>query len=146
MVKIAGTWDVVWLPSPSVEYNSRWKFLVLGCELDGIYMTPVTGFSEEFREPANPAEVVIEVADIMDAVAANPELTPVLVDERSPNLLQDFSHPQDAIYLFGNTGQSYYDGWEGLSVAVEAPGELTPYLQPDQAAAIVLYDRMMKWR
>jgi len=144
MVKIAGTWDVNWLPSPLVEYNSRWKFLVLGFSLDGIYMTPVTGFAEDYRSPANPAETVIEVANIMDTVLANPGLTPVLVDERSSNMLQTFTHPPDALYVFGRTGESYFDGWQGLSVAVEAPGAFTPYLQPDQAAAIVLYDRMVK--
>lgn len=121
------------LPSPLVEYKSRWKFLVMGFELDGIYMAPVTG---EKR--------VIEVDDVMDAVTANPELIPVLVDECSPNRLHTFEHPQDALYIFGRTGMSFFGGWEGESVSIEPPGELTSYLQPDQAAAIVLYDRMRK--
>jgi len=119
------------LPSPEVEYKSRWKFLVMG--LDGIYMAPVTG-----------NESVIEVEDVMEAVAANPNLTPVLVDECSPNRLQDFEHPRDAIYIFGRTGMSFFGGWKGESVSIEPLDELTSYLQPDQAAAIVLYDRMRK--
>jgi hypothetical protein len=130
---IAGCWDTLMLPSPEMEFNSRWKFLVRGFELDDIYMTPVTGNKD-----------VIEVEDVMDAVAANPELVPVLVDECSPNRLHTFEHPQDALYIFGRTGQSFFGGWNGLSVSIEPPGELTSYLQPDQAAAIVLYDRMVK--
>ncbi len=130
---IAGCWDERMLPSPAVEYKSRWKFLVTGFGLDGIYMAPVTG-----------NENVIEVEDIMDAVTANPDLVPVLVDECSPNRLQSFEHPLDAIYLFGRTGQSIFGGWDGESVSIEPPGELTSYLQPDQAAAVVLYDRMVK--
>lgn len=133
MIKIAGCWDERLIPSPTVEYKTRWKFLVLGFELDGIYMAPVTG-----------EDRVIEVEDIMEAVAANPDLTPVLVDECSPNHLQPFKHPQDAIYLFGRTGLSFFGGWEGESVSIEYPGELSSYLQPDQAASIVLYDRMVK--
>lgn len=133
MVKIAGCWDALMLPSPAVEYKSRWKFLVTGFNLDGIYMAPVTG-----------NEHVIEVENIMDAVAANPDLVPVLVDECSPNRLQSFEHPSDAIYIFGRTGMSFFGGWEGESVSIEHPGELTSYLQPDQAAAVVLYDRVVK--
>jgi hypothetical protein len=132
-VKIAGCWDEKMLPSPAVEYKSRWKFLVLGFKLDGIYMAPVTGNTS-----------VIEVEDVMEAVAANPNLVPVLVDECSPNRLQAFDHPQDVLYIFGRTGQSFFGGWEGESVSIEPPNELTSYLQPDQAAAIVLYDRMVK--
>lgn len=133
VVKIAGCWDEQMLPSPEVEYRSRWKFLVLGFELDDIYMSPVTGNDR-----------VTEVKDVMDAVMANPELVPVLVDECSPSRLQGFEHPQDVIYLFGRTGQSFYGGWKGQSVSIESPGQLTSYLQPDQAAAVVLYDRMVK--
>lgn len=132
-VKIAGCWDIQMLPSPAVEYSSRWKFLAIGFELDGMYMAPVTG-----------SKHVIEVEDIMDAVVANPELTPVLVDECSPNRLQSFDHPQDALYIFGRTGMSFFGGWQGESVSIEPPGQLTSYLQPDQAAALVLYDRMVK--
>jgi len=133
IVKIAGCWDTSMLPSSAVEYNSRWKFLAIGFELDGFYMAPVTGHDR-----------VIEVEDIMEAVLANPDLVPVLVDECSPNRLQAFEHPQDAIYLFGRTGMSFFGGWDGVSVSIEPPGELTSYLQPDQAAAIILYDRMVK--
>jgi hypothetical protein len=133
-VKTAGCWDTQMLPSPEVEYRSRWKFLVIGFELDGIYMSPITGFSGH----------VLEVEDIMEAVTANPDLVPVLVDECSPNTLQNFEHPSDALYLFGRTGQSFYGGWKGESVAIEYPGTLSSCYQPDQAAAIVLYYRMRK--
>jgi hypothetical protein len=135
-VKIAGCWDTLMLPSPAVEYNSRWRFLVRGFDLDGIYMAPVMG-----------CQRVIEVEDIMEAVEVNKNLVPVLVDECSPNQLQSFEHPQDALYIFGRTGMSFFGGWEGVSVSIEHPHKLTSYLQPDQAAAIVLYDRMIKsWR
>ena len=85
-----------------------------------------------------------EVQDIMETIALNPDLVPVLVDECSPNNLQTFEHPQNAIYIFGRTGMSFFGGWKGESVSIEPPGELTAYLQPDQAAAILLYDRMVK--
>lgn len=127
-----------------MEYNSRWKFLVRGFELDAIYISPVTGFVEGHRTSADRRDHVIEVDDIMEAVEENPELVPVLVDECSPNLLQTFEHPSDVIYLFGRTGLSFFGGWTGVSVGIEPPGALSSYLQPDQAAAIVLYDRMVK--
>jgi hypothetical protein len=144
MVKIAGCWEEYFLPSPSVEYNSRWKFLVRGFGLDGIYMSPVTGFTEGHRTSTDRRDHVIELEDIMEAIAANPDLVPVLVDECSSTKLQSFKHPKDAIYLFGRTGKSFFSGWEGLSVSIEHPAELAAYLQPDQAASIVLYDRMVK--
>lgn len=144
VVKIAGCWDENILPSPAIEYNSRWKFLVRGFELEGIYMSPITGFMEEHRTSSNIRDHVVELETIMDAVSINPELVPVLVDECSPNKLQKFKHPEDAIYLFGRTGYSIFGTWKGESVCVEYPGQLSSYLQPDQAAAIVLYDRMMK--
>lgn len=132
-VKIAGCWDERMLPTSAIEYNSRWKFLVIGFQLNEIYMTPVTGFDK-----------VTELENLMNAVSINPELVPVLVDECSSNTLQQFQHPKDALYLFGRTGHSIFGGWKGKSVGIEYPGELSSYLQPDQAAAIVLYDRMMK--
>lgn len=144
MIKVAGCWDELLLPSAAIEYNSRWKFLVRGFELDGIYMSPVTGFVEAHRTSADMRDHVIEVENIMEAVDDNPELVPVLVDECSPNPLQTFEHPSDVIYLFGRTGQSFYGGWKGASVGIEYPGALSSYLQPDQAAALVLYDRMVK--
>ena len=144
IVKIAGCWDTHMLPSPAVEYNSRWKFLVRGFNLDGIYMAPITGFVEEHRTSTDLRDHVIEVQDVMKAVEANPNLVPVLVDECSPNNLQAFEHPQDVIYIFGRTGMSFFGGWKGKSVSIESPDKLTSYLQPDQAAALVLYNRMVK--
>jgi hypothetical protein len=146
-VKIAGCWDTQMIPSPAMEFNSRWKYLVNGFCLDGIYMAPVTGFTEGYRTSEDRRDHVIEVQDIMEAVEANPDLVPVLVDECSSDRLQSFTHPRDALYLFGRTGQSFFDYWGGRSVSIEPAGAMSAYLQPDQAAAIVLYDRMIKsWR
>ena len=96
-------------------------------------MTPVTGFNG-----------CNELENLMEAVSLNPELTPILVDECSVNTLQTFEHPKDALYLFGRTGHSIFGGWKGESVRIENPSTMSAYLQPDQAAAIILYDRMVK--
>lgn len=107
-------------------------------------MSPITGFTEEHRTSTDLRDHVIEVENIMDAVHKNPQLEPVLVDECSPNPLQEFEHPENALYLFGRTGLSFFGGWEGTSVSIEYPSTLSSYLQPDQAASLVLYDRMVK--
>jgi len=137
-VKIAGCWDLAWC-APLTEYDYLWDSLRSHFQVTGVYMTPVSGISREG---------LIEVASIEDVIAANPDLTPVMIDERAPVALQDFEHPADALYITGRTGYSPYSslGWEGSAVRVGTEAE-PGLLQPHQALGMVLYDRSAKsWR
>jgi hypothetical protein len=98
-------------------------------------MSPVSGIAG--------VDLLTEVASLEDAL---PEGPVVFVDERAEVSLPDFAHPEDATYVLGRANYSPFlahrrDG----DLAVSVPTALTAgLLWPHQAAAIVLYDRLVK--
>jgi hypothetical protein len=146
MIKIASIWDV-WLPSVQ-EYGIHWRFLRRHFNVSMVYMTPITGAGEEItRDSHDGSDTIIEYETLQSVIEANPEMTPVILDENSPNPLRTFVHPENALYITGRTGLSPIDvlGNEVQSVYIEsASGESSPMLHPHQAMCIVLYDRLRK--
>ena len=133
MIKIAGVWELGW-NAPLSEYD-LWLFL-RDFAVDEWYMSPVSGISK--RD-------VTEVPCITDAIEANPDLTPVYVDEKGETPLRSFQHPENPLYVFGKVGKSPWsaNGKKGISVRIETPGE-HGLIWPHQCLAIVLYDRISK--
>lgn len=90
----------------------------------------------------------VEANNISEVLENNPELVPIMIDERGSTPLRDFVHPENVLYIFGRTGFNPYDSlkWEGESVFIESVKEHlgVGWLHPNQACSIVLYDRMTK--
>lgn len=122
--------------SAPITEHSHWSYPLRDFEVDEFIMCPVSGISEDVKE----------YAELSLAIADNPGLKVVFVDERGTETLTNFVHPENAIYIFGKASQSplatYYKEGD-LSIRIETPANLG-LLWPHQAAVIVLYDRMLK--
>jgi len=134
IVKIAGIWEMGW--SAPLTEHSHWHYPLRDFKVDEFIMCPVSGI----------AEPVKEYAELSLAIAANPDLQVVFVDEQGTETLSNFVHPENALYVFGKASQSplatYYKEGD-LSLRIETPAN-AGLLWPHQAAAILLYDRMLK--
>jgi len=136
IVKVAGLWELGW-SAPLTEHD-WWDMVMRDFEVDQHYMSPISGIDRSDR--------LTEVARIDDALEANPDLTKVFVDERSDVELQDFEHPENALYVFGKVSYSgflVHKRERDLAVRINTNANLG-LLWPHQAAALVLYDRGVK--
>jgi hypothetical protein len=147
MIVIAGCWDL-W-GNPEQEHLVHWRFMTKHFGVNALFMTPVTeGVNTDVLDYTETP--FFELPTHKDVIEANPELTPVIIDENGTTLLKDFVHPENALYLFGRTGYSAKDVLSDQIVSVRIPSwsknkaDSLGLLHPHQAASIVLYDRMTK--
>lgn len=146
MVKVAGYWDI-WYQHKESEYDISWRFMVKHFGIDEIILMPNNNTINKI--PLGLSEIpLVEMNSISEVLAQNPNLTPIIVDERGNTPLKDFVHPENVLYIFGRTGYNPMDelNWQGQSVFVESvETELgNALLHPNQACSIILYDRMRK--
>jgi tRNA(Leu) C34 or U34 (ribose-2'-O)-methylase TrmL len=147
MIVIAGKWDL-W-ENPQQEYLTHWRFMTKHFGVDALYMTPITK-SIDTNVLDSTETTFFELPTYEDVIKANPGLTPVIIDENGKTSLKDFSHPEDALYLFGRTGYSAKDVLSDQIISVSIPSwsknktDSLGLLHPHQAASIILYDRMNK--
>ena len=132
MIKVVGCWELGW-STPIMEFD-LWTYPMRDFGVDELIMTPVSGIDAR----------VTEFKTVNEAITANPNLTPVYIDEDAKQGLVDFRHPHDALYILGKANYSPYAavGKKGVSVRVETKEH--GLLWPHQAACIVLYDRYAK--
>lgn len=146
-VKVVGYWDA-WFQSRENEYDVCWRFMLKHFGVDQIIMLPRLGIRENLPLDYTDTDM-IEMNTIHEALAANPELTPIMVDERATTPIQEFQHPENVLYIFGRTGKNPMDEftpWTGQSVVIPGVPQYMgdPLLHPHQACSIILYDRMNK--
>jgi len=135
MIKLAGIWEVGW-NTPITEMH-LWEMVVREFGVDQLYMTPVSGIANEY---------VDERMTMQEVLDENQDMTFVFTDAKSENLLSDFLHPHNALYLFGRVGPDPTNLVRpGVDQVINVQ---TPYstglLWPHQIAAIMLYDRFKK--
>jgi hypothetical protein len=140
-VTVAGIWDLGY-NSPIKEIE-LWEFLLRDFGVTDFKMSPMSGVTSDFVEEFDRLDEILEVHRAQgDAV--------VFIDEKSPHLLEGFTHPSDVLYVFGKVGYSPigYKEEGDLAISIETPmNSGTPW--PHQIAALVLYDRFAKekrWR
>jgi len=146
-IKVAGYWDK-WFQHKENEYDVCWRFMLRHFGVDQINMVPNLGVRERLSIDYTDTPL-IEMDSIQDVLATNPEMVPIIVDERGTTSLRDFVHPINALYIFGCTGKNPLDAlqpWNGKSVNIEGNSEYVKdaLLHPHQACSIILYDRMNK--
>lgn len=134
-IKVAGMWELGYC-APLTEFD-LWAFPLRDFGVAEWIMAPVSGIGKR----------VTEVEQISEAFDANPELTVVFVDEKGETPLQDFQHPEDALYVLGRASfsplLSLGHTVKHVSVKIETK-EGKGLLWPHQAIAVVLYDRAKK--
>jgi hypothetical protein len=136
-VKVVGFWNFGWTV-PISEFH-LWEMIVRDFHVHEHIMCPVSGIDRKVTEYKN-------MIDMFDNVfKKNPGIIPVFIDEEGEVELQEFDHPSNALYILGKTSYSAWksNGKKGRSVRIQTPAE-NSMLEPHQALAIVLYDRMLK--
>ena len=131
-VRVAGIWELGW-KAPISEHDV-WSYMLRDFGVNEWIMCPVSGID---------SNKVTEMATLTDVVSAASE-TIVIVDEKGEIPLHEFEHPENALYVLGKANFSPLALGVGMSVRVETPTDSQGLLWPDQAIAIVLYDRMVK--
>jgi tRNA(Leu) C34 or U34 (ribose-2'-O)-methylase TrmL len=135
VVKVAGLWELGW--NTPIKEIELWEYPLRDFKVDDFYMSPVTGIDSNFVKERKYFEEILE---------ENKDLSFVYVDEASETSLAEFAHPNKALYIFGKASFSpmaMYKKSKDLSVRIDT-AENKGLLWPHQAAAIVLYDRMVK--
>jgi hypothetical protein len=135
-VKVLGHWEIGW-DTPWQEY-SWWRHPLKEFGVDEFYMIPRTGI----QRPG-----VIEFDHIDEVYNSFPEFTVVFVDESAEDELQDFVHPDDALYVIGKTSYSPYVNREKIQnyKCVKIPSVINQGgFWGNQAISIILYDRFLK--
>ena len=136
IVKVAGFWDLGW--NTPIKEIELWEFPLRDFGVDEHYMLPISGIQHKVSERKSLDEILKD----------NPELTVVFCDEKGETNLSDFSHPDNVLYIFGKANYSPFlqqKRDQDLSINIETKNN-EGMLWGHQAAAIILYDRMIKWQ
>lgn len=132
MIEVAGIWEDGW-NVPLMECV-QWEMMLREFNIEHLNMTPITGIAM----PWGAAPWISEYSSMDEVLEAKPELTPVFVTERAETALDDFEHPENALYVFGRANKDA-EVLEGALTVKISPGK--GCLWAHQACAIVLYDR-----
>jgi tRNA(Leu) C34 or U34 (ribose-2'-O)-methylase TrmL len=140
VVKVASYWELGWY-APITEV-SLLEFALKEFRVDSLHMVPFTGLSHSNN-------YLNEYKSFEELIEANSDSTLVFVDEGADEVLSNFEHPDNVLYVFGRTGFSplevyrNHGGTRQLSVSIETP-QSTGLLWSHQAASVLLYDRALK--
>jgi hypothetical protein len=133
MVVVAGVWESGW--NTPIKELDLWHYPLKDFGVDELAMTPVSGiFSNKVRE-------FHSVEDIIQYYG----IPIVICDEKGETSLEDFDHPESALYLFNRTSGGQLPGKHDYSLRVETKLN-KGMLWGHQAASIILYDRFKKWQ
>jgi hypothetical protein len=143
MIKIAGLWELGW--NNPLSESWLWSFVLREFGVMDWRMSPVTGILHNERHAGMN---LTEFNDIREMLDSSPDLPRVFVDEFGECELQDFTHPEDCMYVFGNAGTSPMKipgakREQDFSVRIRTPNP-SGVLWPHQCLLTVLYDRMKK--
>lgn len=135
MIKVVGTWELGY-NTPLIEYD-LWAFPLRDFGVDEFIMSPISGIDRK--------KFFKEEVDIPTVVKNNPDLVPIYLDEKGTTLLQDFEHPDNALYILGKASYSPWIAGGSVGISVKIPTSFNGgLLWPHQVICMTLYDRMMK--
>jgi len=136
VITVLGLWESLWFEGERTE-RRIWKQTIQAFGVRHWAMCGING--GPFSSPA-------QFPDVESMLAAYPGRRTFLIPPgrvESVDLV-DYSHPPDAIYVFGNTTESLAryvtPNDDVVSIHTAAPVDLFPY----PALGAVLYDRMAK--
>jgi hypothetical protein len=137
MIKVAGVWELGW--NTPIKEIELWEYPLRDFGVDELHMSPVSGISSLFvHEHSN-------LGPWIDQERVNGN-TIVFVDENGVTDLDDFEHPENAVYVLGKASLSAmvaYGLEQDLSVKIKTKMN-AGLLWPHQAITIVLNDRFKK--
>ena len=131
MLVVGAIWEFGW--NTPIKELDLWQFPMRDFGVDELAMTPVSGIrSNKVREFHSVEEMIQHYG-----------LPVVVCDEKGDTTLEEFEHPEDALYLFNRTSGGHLTGDYSLRIETKADKGL---LWGHQAASIILYDRFKKWQ
>jgi len=133
MIVLAGYWDLGY--SSPLREAERWSFMLKDFGVTQWHMIPISGIKHS---------PLVELAEIQEVFDAYPNYPAVFMDEKASNLLTTFIHPTNAIYIFGKSGYSplAHKRTQDFTLKINTPASVGG-LWGDQAASLVLYDRLV---
>jgi len=131
MVIVAGIWEQGWFDFKT-ELN-LWYFPLKDFGVDEFAMTPISGLNN------NRVEEFHSVGDIIQYY----NLPVILCTENGNSTLEEFEHPEDALYLFNRTSGGVIIEQPDYSLRIKSKLN-KGMLWGHQAASIILYDRFLK--
>lgn len=131
MVIVAAIWEQGWFDFKT-ELN-LWQFPLRDLGVDELAMAPISGLNNnKVREFDNIEELVQYY-----------NLPIIICTEHGESILQDFEHPQNALYLFNRTSGGELPVEADYTLKIQTPLD-KGLLWGHQAASIILYDRFLK--
>ena len=102
MIKVAGHWDLSW--NTPIKEAELWNFPLRDFGVAEWYMWPVSGIKHNERESV----ALHERENLVDILEENLDLPFVFMEPTNKVLgvhpidMTDFTHPEDALYVFGS--------------------------------------------
>lgn len=127
MITIIGYWEKDWL-DPKIEFFMM-KQLKHAYKVDRMIMIPKL-LSD--RTSLDQYDTLEEALDTVDGDL-------VYLEHTSDSLLQDFKHPENAVYIFGKVGVGHMNREGGVKIRIDTPGKSC--LFATNALAITLENR-----
>lgn len=134
MVIVASIWEYGW-NTPIKEFD-LWHYPLKDFGVDEFAMTPISGIRLN-----NKVKEFNSVEDIVKHYG----IPVIICEETGETTLEEFKHPEDALYLFNRTSGGKLPVNANYSIRVETKLN-KGLLWGHQAASIILYDRFKKWQ
>lgn len=135
MITVLGIWEPTWM-EPRVE-RRVWSQTIVSFEIDTWAMAG--GDKPKWTIPAHYSEI----GDMVDCYPGRK--TFLIAEGRTDSVsLPDYQHPEDAIYVFGNTPNNLVRLVRDMDDVVSIPTPYNATMFAHCALPIVLYDRMVK--
>ena len=142
-VKIAGIWELNW--NVPITESWMWTFVLREFGITDWHMTPVSGIRHNESHTGLDLIEHDRCDDMVAEVSKDETYTRVFVDETGAIPLNEFEHPEKAIYFFGCAGRAPTDHKDSTDLVVSIPTqENHGVLWPHQCLLTILYDRYIK--
>jgi hypothetical protein len=148
MIKIVGGWEIDWNTSPEIEVW-HWNLTLRDYDIKDWYMWPNRNVINKERDVN-----LMERDNLKQVLLENKDLTFVFVEPQNPDnpmafhdavSLEDFEHPKDVLYIFGNAHYTTTKEKKEGDLSVTIPtihNKGVPW--PHACLMVILYDRLIK--
>lgn len=141
-VSVAFVWELEW--NSPIKEADLWVYPLRDFAIDEIYATPITGLRTKYIKECESLRKIIDL---------NRDKQVVWCHQTAEELLTEFAHPKDALYIFEQSSFNLINPKvcqfhqlrreNDLSVCIETPKN-SGLIWGSQAASIILHDRFIR--
>jgi hypothetical protein len=142
-VKVAGLWELNW--NIPLNESHLWTFPLREFDIMDWAMCPITGIKHNESSTKMTLTEYQTSSEMVEEFSG--DYVRVFVDEKGETTLDEFEHPENAVYFFGNAGRSPMESKRDgdLSVRLQTVAN-NGVMWPHQILVAVMYDRQEKRR